>query len=256
MTLHAKTLGQGADLVMLHGWGMHGGIMSDFAARLAGNFRVTLIDLPGHGQSGMVSDTHVRGMAEAVLAAAPPHAHWLGWSLGGVLSLQVAALCPAAVRSLILMAGTPRFVGDDGWPGVEPALLHQFGEHLSSNEAECLQRFLGLQVWGMDDARGLMKSLRACLGTREPPRDTALRAGLRILQDTDLRHALATSVLPVLAIFGRRDRLVPPAAGEALKQLNPAVEVRFIEGAAHLPFWTHCDAVAALVERFLLRHEC
>ena len=63
MSLHVEVSGHGAPLVMLHGWGMHGGAWGDVVARLAQSFTVHNVDLPGHGFSKNVgwvehSDTH------------------------------------------------------------------------------------------------------------------------------------------------------------------------------------------------------
>jgi pimeloyl-[acyl-carrier protein] methyl ester esterase len=51
MSLHVETLGSGAPLVLLHGWGMHGGVWTDVAQQLAEEFCVHVVDLPGHGFS-------------------------------------------------------------------------------------------------------------------------------------------------------------------------------------------------------------
>ena len=49
--MRIETQGAGADLVMIHGWAMHAGIFAGLARALAPNFRLHLVDLPGHGYS-------------------------------------------------------------------------------------------------------------------------------------------------------------------------------------------------------------
>ena len=51
MRLHVERLGSGPDLVLLHGWALHGGAWAPVAKRLAPRFRVHVVDLPGHGLS-------------------------------------------------------------------------------------------------------------------------------------------------------------------------------------------------------------
>ncbi|HEY0722138.1 MAG TPA: alpha/beta fold hydrolase, partial [Gammaproteobacteria bacterium] len=51
--LHIEVRGTGPDLVLLHGWGLHGGLFRSLADRLAPHFRLHLVDLPGHGRSVM-----------------------------------------------------------------------------------------------------------------------------------------------------------------------------------------------------------
>ena len=44
--LYVESSGKGAPLVMLHGWGMHGGIWEDCVPSLAAGWRVIRPDLP------------------------------------------------------------------------------------------------------------------------------------------------------------------------------------------------------------------
>ena len=240
---------------MLHGWGMHSGVMQDFAERLAAGFKVTLIDLPGHGRSGPIADMSLQGMVHALLNQTPPCAHWVGWSLGAVLSLRASEAVEAGVRSITLMTGTPRFVAGEDWPGMEDDLLLQFARDLGQDVRQCLRRFLGLQVGGLEECRRHLKDLRTRLAECDPPDENALEAGLSILRTADLRNALARLRTPVLAILGRRDRLVPAAVGEAMRELNSRLELRIMDGATHLPFRTHRDETLSAVERFLLHHD-
>ena len=51
MNLHVESIGSGAPLLLIHGWGMHGGVWTDVAQRLAADFQVHSVDLPGYGFS-------------------------------------------------------------------------------------------------------------------------------------------------------------------------------------------------------------
>ena len=65
MNLHVESSGRGESLVLLHGWGMHGGVWSDVAEKLAADFRVHSVDLPGYGRSAMIHLPPQEGMAIA-----------------------------------------------------------------------------------------------------------------------------------------------------------------------------------------------
>ena len=98
MKLHTETAGHGPALVMLHGWGLHSGIWATLMTRLQRHFRITCIDLPGHGASrGWEAGFDLETAVAAALEAAPRQAAWLGWALGGQLALAAAAACPARV---------------------------------------------------------------------------------------------------------------------------------------------------------------
>jgi len=46
-----KTTGNGPNLVILHGWGYSSDILQGLVEKNKANYRITVIDLPGHGRS-------------------------------------------------------------------------------------------------------------------------------------------------------------------------------------------------------------
>ena len=51
MSLYTQTSGSGPALILIHGWSLHGGIWEQLVPLLEPHFRVTCVDLPGHGRS-------------------------------------------------------------------------------------------------------------------------------------------------------------------------------------------------------------
>src|SRR5512147_1011217 len=116
MTLYAESTGSGPDLVLVHGWGLNGGVWDTLAPLLEADFRLTRVDLPGHGRSAWWEYEGLDGLARAVLESVPERAAWLGWSLGGLVAARAALASPARVERLVLVATTPSFVCRPGWP--------------------------------------------------------------------------------------------------------------------------------------------
>ena len=249
--IHIECLGSGPDLVMLHGWAMHGGLLRGLAEQLSGEYRVSLIDLPGHGVSGMIDDYSLASVTAALARAAPPNAHWLGWSLGALLALGVADAHPERVSKLVMVSGTPRFTAETDWPGVEFALLQQMFLDLEQDFSGTLKRFIGLQTFNQETSRELAKRIHCMIDERDLPDKGALRGGLALLRDIDARPMLARLQKQVLAIIGVQDRLVPRALAAKLRLLSPNVRVQELPKAAHLPFLTHPAETACLVREFL-----
>lgn len=253
MTLHTESFGTGAELVMLHGWGMHSGIWSEFARQLALHYRVTLIDLPGHGRNSALPDRYdLDGVTEMIAENAPRQAYWLGWSLGGLVAQQAALERPERVTRLVLIAGTPRFVSGADWPAAtDPTVLEQFAQSLRRDHRATLQRFLALEIQGSTSAREELRLLRERVFARGEPAPLALEGGLRMLRDTDLRGRLGALTQPTLLVLGERDVLVPAAAGIAVQQLRPATQVKVIAGAGHAPFLARGAECATVIREFL-----
>lgn len=239
MVLHTQQLGDGPDLVLVHGWGMHGGIFAPLVERLAGHFRITLLDLPGHGRSDDMDDCQLDTLLENLEAVVPGPAVWVGWSLGGMVALAFADRYPQLVRRLILLASTPRFVAAADWPqAMPPARLQAFGESLAEDPALTIRRFLALVAMGAPD-KAALRQLRAQVLAEPLPRLQGLQCGLHWLLTLDLRTILSRLSCPLLALLGERDQLVPVALGRAMQRLNPALELAVIEQAGHAPFLSH-----------------
>lgn len=239
-------------LVLLHGWGMHGGIWGEFAIRLSQDFELHCPDLPGYGGTDPVSPCDVPAMARALLPGLPEKAFCLGWSLGGMVAMELAATYPGRVEKLLLVGSSPRFCREDDWPdAMAPAILDAFAAQMRGHAAATLNRFLAIQALGGEDARAQTALLKRLIAERPLPTEETLRDGLAILRHGDLRALLPAITQPVCLIQGEQDTVVPPGTARALARLLKAAELHLLPGCAHAPFLTRPAEVAALVSRFL-----
>lgn len=83
------------------------------------------------------------------------------------------------------------------------------------------------------------------------PATKALRCGLQILQEVDLRETWRQLGVPTLHALGERDNLVPAAVKDDLLALQPSAQVAVVSGAAHLPFLSAPAEFLACVNAFL-----
>jgi pimeloyl-[acyl-carrier protein] methyl ester esterase len=262
--IHQQTFGEGKPIVLVHGWAMHSGIWRKFAERLAEHYRVTCIDLPGHGLSQTVTPFSLKQISAALSAAVEsPPCCWLGWSLGATVILDLAGRFPDRVSSLILLAGNPQFTRTyyspisgqtpfaGEWPGMDAQLLDNFSNRFANNAQSTLYNFLALQVHGLADAKTLLKELKTAVYSCESPDLETLRQGLRVLKEADLRPVLAKLKVPVLAVLGDKDALVPVDAGHKMQQLLPQLQLSVLDKAGHVPFLSHPSELSAVISRFM-----
>ncbi|GAB4255082.1 MAG: pimeloyl-ACP methyl ester esterase BioH [Methylomicrobium sp.] len=252
MTIHCRIYGEGEPVVLLHGWGMHGGIWRDFAERLAQTHRVVCVDLPGHGSSAEIPEFTLESVCDRLYAAlGDTPACWLGWSMGGALALAMAKYYPETVASIGLVASNPCFIASEDWPGMSLSQFERFSESLSNDCESTLLRFLSLQVNGLSDFKKLSKKLSAAMRESRMPSERILQDGLSLLKNTDFRAVLADLRIPAIAFFGDQDRLVPVDVGAALQELNSQVRVSIVEGAGHAPFLSHRQTLTDALQQFL-----
>ncbi len=251
--LYWQTFGEGdRNLVLLHGWGLNAEVWRYIAARLAPHFRLHLVDLPGYGRSQGFGPMSLGEMAEAVLAAAPEKAVWLGWSLGGLVASQIALTAPQRVEALITVASSPCFAAQDEWPGIRPEVLQGFEHQLSEDFQRTVERFLALQTLGSESARQDARMLKSVVLDQPMPPVEVLNGGLEILRQVDLREAMCPLPMPLLRIYGALDGLVPRKVAGLLDVLWPDSISRVMEKAAHAPFISHTDAFCEEIMQFMV----
>ena len=256
MSLHIEIHGHGpTQLVLIHGWAMHGGVFAPLVEALADACTMHVVDLPGHGYS---RDSELalepQACARAITARTPP-AVWLGWSLGGLVALTAALDFPQQVTALAMLCATPKFVRDASWPyGSDPTLIRQLAVDLETDYHATIERFLALEAMGSADPRAELRRLRAEVFARGEPDPRVLQEGIGLLERSDLRDALPRLVQPSQWIAGRRDRLVPPPAmawSAAHSGDGQSGAFAQIDHAGHAPFIGHADALARALQPLL-----
>ena len=263
MSLHVDTIGSGSPLVLIHGWGMHGGVWSDVAQRLSADSSVHSVDLPGFGLSvgrvstrqslvGLKPDLQLDAIVDELSSTFKEPVNVCGWSMGGQVAMHWAVREPSKVKKLVVVTSTPCFTNRDDWSfGLPSEVLEKFAAELEQNHAATLRRFISLQLRGSENERELQTKLREQLFSRGEPDMNALRGGLEILRDADQRSEVAGIEQQTLVIAGQRDKLTPPEASHYLAQVIPHARLVVIEGAAHAPFLSHPDIFVEQVSEFL-----
>jgi len=104
--LHDSVLGEGPDVVLLHGLFGQGSNLGSVARALQSSFRVHSLDLPDHGRSSWTPAPSIPSYVEAVAAwlrgRKIHRAHLLGHSLGGKVAMGLALAFPGLVDRLIV----------------------------------------------------------------------------------------------------------------------------------------------------------
>ncbi|MDH5821809.1 pimeloyl-ACP methyl ester esterase BioH [Luteimonas sp. RD2P54] len=252
--MHVEVSGRGPAVVLLHGWAMHGGVFAPLVERLAGEFTLHVVDLPGHGHSAASAVPLALEAVVAALAPRLPPALWLGWSLGGLVALHAALSRPAAVHGLAMLCASPCFVrdaaGGDWRHGMSAEIFADFADGLRRDWRGTLERFIALEAFGSDHAREEVRTLRDAVFARGAPAAGVMADGLALLQAADLRAALPALQVPSLWLAGRRDRVVDPRAMREAAARAPRARFEQVEHAGHAPFLTHADEVADALRRF------
>jgi pimeloyl-[acyl-carrier protein] methyl ester esterase len=200
--LYSQTIGTGPDLILLHGWGFNSELFNELIDQYKNQYRITKIDLPGHGRSDNVNGG-INEWCDAIIKILPENPMLLGWSLGGLLAIKIAT--KITISQLILVASTPNFVKTNDWPyGIDENNFRQFSDALELNLSKGLKRFVSLQTQDKTQLKTLNQSI-----DKFPASTQALNQGLDILLATDLINEFKQLNIPTKVILGDHDTLVP-----------------------------------------------
>ncbi|WP_018691350.1 pimeloyl-ACP methyl ester esterase BioH [Algicola sagamiensis] len=237
-------------LVLLHGWGMNQGVWQGVIPALSEHFHVLPLDLPGFGALHDLTDHQsLEAMTNIIAKDIPDQSLLLGWSLGGLVAIHLAATYPEKVCQLLLVASSPKFVHCESWPGIKPEILQNFGLQLSQDIPKTIERFLKIQAMGSPTLRNDIRELKADIEQYPYPTQETLAATLTLLSNTDLRQTLAGLNAPIQLFLGKLDTLVPVTNLENIQALNPHLRAHVFEKASHAPFISHpIEFVEALAQ--------
>lgn len=246
---------KGRDLVLLHGWGLGPQVWTALTPHLPpAGLRICTPALPGHGGAAAAGATTLEGWSDALLPELPDDAVVCGWSLGGLVALDLARRYPRKVARLVLIGTSPCFVAraettGAPWPhGLAASTVAGFIDDFAHDPAATLRRFVALQALGDARRRTVSNALNAALANVEQCAPALLRTGLELLAHTDQRPALANVRQPVQLIHGAGDALMPVAAAEWLAGRLPDARLTRFDDCGHAPFLSRPEDCAALIE--------
>lgn len=230
LALHVEQHGSGSPLLLLHGFAGNARTMRPLVEALAERHRVIAPDLPGHGLSDAPSEASAytwpavtRRLLRLLDVLDVPHAHVLGFSLGGRVALQLTARRPDRVRAVCTIGS--RCVWSD--PGERSARRTKDAALASRIESAGMRAFVSDQKHAADDDALAAAAPRA--GTHGLA--LALR-GLGAADQPEVGADLAVSAVPLLLLAGANDP-GPLAAAQALAAVLPAAHAIAITGAGH-----------------------
>jgi len=221
-----KTIGEGPNLVLLHGWAFNSDIFLELVNKYKKKYRITVIDLPGHGRSPDI-DGGIEDWSNEIIKLIPEKSILLGWSLGGLLSIFIAN--KIKLNELILVAASPCLVNTEQWSfGIRKEVFDQFAINLKIDSTKTLKRFVSLQSKNKSQIQELHKSIQ-----KYPASQSALNNGLEIIINSDLRTIYKNISTPKTCILGDLDTLVP----EKIQHWYavPGAEIHVLN-SGHLPF--------------------
>jgi pimeloyl-ACP methyl ester carboxylesterase len=256
--------GRGEVLLLLHGMAGSSQTWRSVIKPLSRQFRVIAPDLPGHGESTKPRSDYSLGAFAALLRdlldeLGVSRATIVGHSLGGGVAMQLLYQHPDYAQRLILIGS--------GGLGPDVGLTLRL---LSAPGAELIMPIIaprqvlaaGERVWswlrkaGIEAPRGEEIWRSYSTFSDAPTRQSFLRT-LRSVVDyrgqavSALNRLNTKTELPIMAIWGDRDAMIPVGHAYAAKQARPDIRLEVLADVGHFPQVERPAEVVELIEDFI-----
>lgn len=210
---------------LLPGWALSSANLQPLQLALQSQlptFSVHSHELPAMQMSNLETDL------EHLAASLEPG--WLvGWSLGGMLAVQLLRRYPERFCGVVTIASNACFAARNDWPEAMPAdTFKAFFSDAREKPEKILKRFALLVCQGSATARELTKHLQ--WSDADPLQRLNHLALLGVL---DNRIHLSRTTQPVLHCLAGQDALVPASVATRLQALNPQARLRLHPDASH-----------------------
>jgi pimeloyl-ACP methyl ester carboxylesterase len=168
-------------------------------------------------------------LVRMILAAAPPRFVLAGFSLGGIVALQIAATAPERLRGLVLIATNPN--------ADPPANAAPKRADVAQARAHGVAAFVRERLWPRyvsgasredQQLQGLILDMAEAVGIEAFARQTEVA-----ISRADSLPRLAALSIPVLVLAGEDDVICPPHLHRSIAAGVPDATLHIIQGAGH-----------------------
>ena len=230
--------GSGEDLIMLHGWGYDHTLLMPLAALLSDKYKVTLIDMPGHGESKEPEKPiTVYDYADIVYAMLDKlnikSAYIIGHSFGCRLSVILASKHPERVKRMVLC----------GAAGIRDK--RGAGYYIRTYKYKLAKFFIKTfapskyEKWrkskGSEDYRKLSDTMKATFSN---------------IVNEDLSYLLPEIKAPVFLVWGENDTATPLYMAEIMEKTIPDCAKTVYKGRTHYAFLEEISRTTAIIRTF------
>jgi len=249
LRLDVEITGEGRNLVLLHSLLSDRTSFEPLAARIAGQRRLILVNLPGFGGSPPAGPG-LGDFAEAIAGlfddlGLPPETDVLGNGLGGFVALALASRHGTRLARLVLVGSGVAF--PEAGRATFRALADKVERDGMAAVADAAMRRMFPEAF-MKAEPDLVAGREAVFKRIDPG---VFAAACRALAALDLSAELAGIKNPTLIVVGAEDQATPPALGQALAGRLAHAELTVLPGLGHCPHIQDPDAFVAAIAPFL-----
>ena len=224
--------GEGKDVLLLHGWGQNIAMMKPLGDNLCNDFRVTIIDFPGFGESmepkePWTIDDYSNFLEKIITTLKIKKPIVIGHSFGGRVAIRYSARNP--IEKLILFGS--------------PCIRIQEKLPLSVKILKSLKKLPGLNEFG--------EFMKNYIGSRDyKAASPVMRQTLVEVVNEDLSRYAREIEEPTLLIWGEQDTEAPVNEAKELEKIMMDAALIILPGT-HYAYLENLPRVTLILKEFL-----
>ena len=247
----------GPAVVLIHGYTDNARDWVPMLPYLSKRYRLILVDIRGHGQSGKPECCYTRldfayDIKLLLDALGVQKADIVGHSLGSIITQTFAEYWPERTAHVVLISST------GGSPPDRPKKPPQFDFAAEIRKLkEPIEADSPFMIAWWDSPTPVDPDF-----IRRQRKDAAgipLRVWLAVLDQAlpanniygDLQNSLPRLKAPTLLIWGSKDPIMEEDVRQSLRDALPNAKVKIFDGLGHNPFWEDPRSVAEVINAFL-----
>lgn len=223
--------GEGKDIILLHGWGQNIEMMKPLGDYFCDRFRITILDLPGFGESDEPKNTWTIDDYELMLEDFIKELKIkkpivIGHSFGGRLSIRYSARNP--IEKLVLFGS--------------PCIRIQEALPLKVRMLKSMKKLPGMDKIG--------EYMKQYIGSRDyKAASPVMRQTLVEVVNEDLSHYAKEIEEPTLLIWGQNDTEAPVAEAKELEKIMIDAALIILPGT-HYAYLENLQQVVNILNNF------
>jgi pimeloyl-ACP methyl ester carboxylesterase len=251
-----RVVGEGRPVFLVHGFGEDGAIWKNQYERIKG-FQFFVPDLPGSGQSEIVNDMSMEGMAGIIHAMVEKELEpsqtidMIGHSMGGYISLAFADKYPSRLEGLGLFHSSAFPDSDEKIAtrkkGIDFIQTHGAFEFLKTLIPSLYGPVTKEENPGMIEEH--INSAHNFSGA------AIVSYYVSMIERPDRTHILKTTKLPVLLVMGRFDQAIPLKDGLKQSHMAELSYIQVLERSGHMGMVEEINRSNELIINYLNRTE-
>ena len=232
LNIHYIQYGEGKDIVLLHGWGQNIEMMKPIGDCFADRFRITILDLPGFGQSdepkeAWTIDQYAEMLEEFINKLKIKKPIIMGHSFGGRVAIRYSAR--NSIEKLVLFGS--------------PCIRNQETLSLKVRLLKKLKKLPGLNSLG--------EYMKQFIGSRDyKAASPIMRQTLVEVVNEDLSKYAKEIEEPTLLIWGEQDEEAPVEDAKVLEKMMIDAALIILPGT-HYAYLENIDRVVDILNHFV-----